>query len=66
MHSSFSCSPPHLEPARLRLDPGHGKQDNAEIPFNLLFAADSALPRVTHCQLRRLLGTDTLKSVEDR
>ncbi|KAJ5662959.1 hypothetical protein N7507_003690 [Penicillium longicatenatum] len=42
----------HLEPARLRLDPGHEKQENTDILFDLLFLAGSTSSGTTECQLQ--------------
>ncbi|KAJ5376148.1 hypothetical protein N7509_013034 [Penicillium cosmopolitanum] len=52
MYSTCSCSTQHLEYARLRLDPEHGMQDDADIPFDLLFSAGAASCRTTNCHSR--------------
>ncbi|KAI9367893.1 hypothetical protein BJX61DRAFT_550917 [Aspergillus egyptiacus] len=43
LYSSCSCSPPHLDYARLRLDAGHDKEEYGEIPFELVFKTSPAL-----------------------
>lgn len=52
MHSSCSCDTQHLECPRLRLNPRHDKQDEADVSFDVLFAAGSRSIRATKCQLQ--------------
>lgn len=52
MYSTCSCKTQHLEYARLRLDPEHGLQDDADIPFDLLFSAGATSYRTTNCHSR--------------
>ncbi|KAH8704079.1 hypothetical protein BGW36DRAFT_355458 [Talaromyces proteolyticus] len=52
MHSTCSCSTQHLESARLRLDPEHDEQENADILFDMLFVSGPALYFETNCHIR--------------
>ncbi|KAL4744103.1 hypothetical protein BDV11DRAFT_165792 [Aspergillus similis] len=51
IHSSCSCNPQHLEYARLRLDTVQDKEEYADIPFEMLFEASSALAGA-NCSMR--------------
>lgn len=52
IHSTCSCSTPHLDLTRLRLDFEHDKQDGVNIPFELLFAAGQTPCFASESQIR--------------
>ncbi|KAL3462601.1 hypothetical protein BJX64DRAFT_288291 [Aspergillus heterothallicus] len=52
LYSTCSCSSPHLDYARLRLDAGRYEERYSEVPFELLFTASPPRTSNADCSLR--------------